>query len=83
MAANSSSDGRDDNEAFIQHENASETLSEGGGQDKRVWWMPKSGTLLEPVLTPGTTWTPTMITVPTTMVRPSEAFLLHDYTDGL
>ena len=78
MAANSSSDGRDDKEAFGQHEKASETLSAGGGQDKRVWWM-----LLEPVLTPGTTWTPTMIPVPTTMVRPNEAFLLHDYTDGL
>ena len=70
MAANGGSDGREDNEGFIQHENASETLSEGRGRDMRERWMPKSGAPLEPVMTPETTWTPTMVPVPTSMVRP-------------
>ena len=69
MVANGGSDGREDNEGFIQLENASETLSEGRGRDMRERWTPKSGALLEPVMTPGTTWTPTMVAVPTSMVR--------------
>ena len=70
MAANGGSDDREDNERIIQHENTSETLSEGRGRDMRERWMPKFGTLLEPVMTRGTTWTPTMVAVPTSMVRP-------------
>ena len=70
MAANGGSDGPEDKEGSIQHENASETLSEGRRRDMRERWMPKSGAILEPVMTPGTTWTPTMVPVPTSMVRP-------------
>ena len=69
MAANEGSDGREDNEGFILHENASETLSEGRGRDVRERWMPKSRALLEPVMTPETISAPTMIPLPTIMVR--------------
>ena len=70
MAANSGSNGPEENEGFIRHENATEMLGEGRGGDMSKRWMPKSGGVLEPVMTLGTTWTLTMIPVPTSMVRP-------------
>ena len=71
---NSGSDPREDNHnvAFFQHNNSSETLHEERGLDwgdavtqaSRHFWPPTV-----PVMTPGPISGPTMIPVPTIMVR--------------
>ncbi len=72
MAANGGSDGCGDTGGFFQHNNSSETLSEGGGRDVEERAMPISGTLWPSTgaaMTAGMTSTITMVPVPTSMVR--------------
>ena len=72
MAANGGSDGRGDNGGFFQHNNSSETLSEGEGRDVEERAMPISGTLWPSTgaaMTAGTTSAITMVPVPMSMVR--------------